>query len=117
MVDLFSDFFDGFDIYPVYHETAKCPHCGRSFAEFQKSSLLGCPECYKAFDAPLQATIKQIHQNPTHVGKVPARCGGALRQKRRYETLKREISQAVAAEDYEKAAKLHKELKEMGGEQ
>ena len=39
-----------------------------------------------------------------------------LRQKRHYEALKKQIAQAVAAEDYETAARLHKELKEIGGE-
>ena len=39
-----------------------------------------------------------------------------MKKKRRYETLKAELSQAVKNEDYEKAAKLHKELKQLENE-
>lgn len=117
MFDLFSDFFEGFDVYPVYHEVTKCPGCGYTLAHFQKSGRVGCAQCYETFRTPLATTVRRMHQNPVHKGKIPSRCAGELRQKRRYEELKKQIAQAVSAEDYETAAKLHKELKEIGGEQ
>ena len=116
MFDLFSDFFDNFDLYPVYREEKTCPRCGMTYSALQKTGRMGCEECYKTFRAPLEETVKQIHQNTSHIGKVPARCAGELKQKRRYEELKREIALAVSQEDYEKAAKLHRELKELGGD-
>ena len=116
MFDLFSDFFDNFSYYPVYREEKVCPKCKTTYSELPKTGRMGCAECYNTFRAPIEATVRQIHQNSAHTGKIPARCAGALRQKKRYEELKREIAAAVSAEDYEKAAKLHKELKELGGD-
>src|SRR3954470_16461786 len=30
-----------------------CPSCGTGYLEFRQSGLLGCPECYKAFESQL----------------------------------------------------------------
>ena len=49
MYDLFADFFNSFDVVPVYREDRRCESCGRTYYEFQKSGRLGCGECYKAF--------------------------------------------------------------------
>ena len=116
MFDLFSDFFDNFDLYPVYREEKTCPQCKMTYSELQKTGKMGCEKCYETFRIPIEETIKQIHGSVAHNGKIPSRCAGELKKKKKYEELKRGIAQAVAAEDYEKAAKLHKELKEMGGD-
>ena len=117
MYDLFSDFFDtfnNFDVFPTFADIKTCPKCGRSYQDFRKTGKLGCAECYETFYSPIATTIKQVHGTTTHTGKIPSHCADELKRKRRYETLKKELSKAVAAEDYEKAAKLHKELKSLG---
>ena len=116
MFDLFSDFFDNFDIYPVYREEIRCPDCGMTYSLLQKHGRLGCAKCCEVFKSAIEQTVKQIHQNSEHNGKVPSRCAGELKRKKRYDELKREIAMAVSEEDYEKAALLHKELKELGGD-
>lgn len=116
MYDLFSDlasFFDGFDVYPVYRNEAHCPKCGISYSEFQKSGRAGCAECYKAFAAPMETTLQRIHGNAVHKGKIPESAGAGISKKRRIEDLKTRIAKAVADEDYEQAAALHKELKDL----
>lgn len=114
MYDLFSDFFDNFDMFPVYREEKTCPQCGRRYSEFQKSGKFGCAGCYDAFRAPVAASLRQIHGTTAHTGKIPAHCAEDLKRKRHYEELKQALSKAVAAEDYETAARLHKEIKAMG---
>lgn len=117
MFDLFSDFsdfFNNFDVFPVYQDVKTCPQCGRSYSDFQKSGKFGCAQCYETFRVPVAATLKQIHQNTAHTGKLPSRSAEGLKQKRRMAELKQQLSKAVAEEDYETAAKLHKELKAMG---
>ena len=125
MYDIFSnffdnsDFFDGFDILPVNYTQPKkvvCPVCKHTFEDFQKTGKFGCGACYEAFRNPVTLTLKQIHANAKHTGKVPSHCADDLKKKRRYETLKAELSQAVKNEDYEKAAKLHKDLKQLENE-
>lgn len=117
MYDLFSDFFDSFnnfDIFPSVRETKVCPKCGRSYQDFRKSGRLGCAECYEVFFSPISSTIKQLHGNVAHTGKIPSHASDELKRKKRYEALKSELARAVSAEDYELAAKLHKEIKAMG---
>lgn len=119
MYDFFSDFFDGFDLFPeiaVRKETPVCPSCGRSYYDFQKTGKLGCGKCYDAFRPLMQQTLKQIHANPVHTGKIPLRCEGKLKRERLYESLKQQLSEAVRQEDYEKAAKLHKQIREIESE-
>ena len=116
MYDFFSDFqelFNGFDVYPVYRNEIRCKKCGTSYSHFQKSGKLGCSECYKTFSIPLEATLRQIHSNSEHKGKIPLSQSFELSKKRKAEELKAEIAKAVNCEDYERAAELHKELKNL----
>lgn len=116
MYDLFSDFFDGFGFFPessFYKEEVKCPVCGKTFRDFQKTGKLGCGKCYEVFASPLSSTLRQLHGNPIHCGKVPADCSKRIYMKRHLEELKSQLAAAVKNEDYEKAAKLHKEIREI----
>lgn len=114
MYDLFSDLFNelGF-ISPIQHEELKCPLCGHTYSDFRKSGKLGCGKCYETFSSPLSITLKQIHQNPTHLGKIPKQFDAKMKKKRELDSLKNKLSEAVKAEDYELAAKLHREIKEL----
>lgn len=115
MYDLFSDFlFNGFDVTPSFREIKTCPKCGRSFQDFRRTGKLGCGECYETFYSSLASTVKQMQGVFEHTGKIPSHSADELKRKRRYETLKKELSKAVAEENYEEAAKLHKELKALG---
>ncbi len=119
MYDLFSDFFDGFDIFmqpsPVKEEK-KCPVCGHTYSDFMRTGKIGCSECYKTFRSPIKQTLSRIHPNTVHTGKIPSKSGEELKLKRKYESLKTQLSAAVKNEDYETAAKLHKEIKAMENE-
>lgn len=115
MYDLFSDFFDSFDVFPVYREDRHCPNCGRSYYDFQKTGRLGCSECYSAFSAPVRTSLVQMQKSSTHTGKIPSKQSATLLKKRQLETLKARLAKAVSDEDYELAAKLHKEIKGLEG--
>lgn len=119
MYDLFSDFenfFNSFDTFfePVsYQSSQKCPVCGHTWADFKNTGRFGCGECYKTFRNPVTSTIRQIHATSTHTGKIPSKAGEGLKKKRQYEALKAQLQDAVKNEDYETAAKLHKQLRSM----
>jgi len=115
MYDLFSDFFDSFDIFPVYHEEMRCKNCGKTYSDFQKTGRFGCSECYNAFEEAVKRTLRQIQSADEHIGKIPAKQAQGIGKKRKIEELKTKLAKAVASEDYELAAKLHKEIKEMEG--
>lgn len=115
MYDLFSDFFDSFDVFPVYREEVRCPNCGKTYSYFQKTGKFGCSECYKTFEAPIIRTLRQIQASSEHVGKIPSKSSEGLIKKRKLSELKEKLSKAVSEENYELAAKLHKEIKELEG--
>ena len=102
MYDLFSDFFDGFDIFmqPVtVKEEKKCPVCGHTYSDFRRTGKIGCSECYKVFRTPIAETLRQVQPSTVHTGKIPSKSGEELKLKRKYETLKQELSAAVWYKD------------------
>ena len=91
----------------------KCPRCGFTQSDFKKAGRLGCAECYTTFAEALEGLLKTMHKGTRHVGKVPE----ALRQTRdlseRLTSLERNLSKAVDEEDFERAAQLRDEIKQM----
>ena len=91
----------------------KCPRCGFTQADFKKAGRLGCPECYKTFADGLEGLLKSMHKGVRHVGKVPE----AQRQTRdlsdRLKALQKKLAKAVEDENFEQAALLRDEIKQM----
>ena len=92
-------------------QDVKCPHCGMTLSKFQKTSLLGCPQDYEVFDKPLLPLIQKSHAGrTTHCGKVPARQPEDSKKQVELMELRRQLEDAVKAEDYETAAKLRDKI-------
>ncbi|HEY9174858.1 MAG TPA: UvrB/UvrC motif-containing protein [Verrucomicrobiae bacterium] len=95
----------------------KCPHCGFTQADFKKAGRLGCPDCYRTFAEGLESLLKTMHKGTRHIGKVPE----ALRQsqdfKQRVALLQKKLAKAIEQEDFEQAAQLRDEIKQLGGRQ
>ena len=91
----------------------KCPRCGFTQADFKKAGRLGCPECYKTFGEGLEGLLKSMHKGTRHVGKVPE----SLRQSRdlsdRLRMLQKKLAKAIEDENFEQAAQLRDEIKQM----
>lgn len=88
-----------------------CESCGLSFAEFKKRGLLGCSGCYKAFEEAMGPIIERMQEGATHhVGKVPRRCGSDADRQERIALLRRQLNEAIRAEQYERAATLRDQL-------
>ncbi len=121
MKDLFSEIFDMFDslemlgVQPVMKDNRKCPVCGHTWSDFNRSRKFGCGECYKTFSDNTQQVLRQAHQSSQHIGKIPSKSGAEVKAKRRLEELKRQLKEAVSKENYESAAKIHAEIKAIEG--
>jgi protein arginine kinase activator len=91
----------------------RCPRCGFTQADFKKAGRLGCPDCYRAFADGLGSLLKTMHKGTRHVGKVPE----ALRQTQdldeRVKSLQRKLAKAVEEENFEQAAQLRDEIKQL----
>lgn len=117
-----------------------CPSCGLTFAQFRQSGLLGCTGCYEAFEQQLGPLLARAHEGGTHhVGKTPKSAGTTTASKPQHAptaiaaapseppapaepaadhaakitqaaALRKQLNDAVAAEQYEKAARIRDEL-------
>jgi protein arginine kinase activator len=92
-----------------------CPQCGLTVAQFRQSGTLGCEHCYESFGPALEPLIERAHAGGTHhVGRTPRRGGEGLDLRALRMRLVRELDEAVAAEQYERAAELRDRLHELG---
>lgn len=121
-------------------QSTHCAACGLPYSQFRASGLLGCPECYRAFEGLLAPLLARAHEGGTHhVGRQPQRSRPATAivgphapnaagqsapppaasyvelpdgssAGERVVLLSRQLAEAVAAEQYERAAKLRDEL-------
>ena len=91
----------------------KCPNCGFTYMDFKKIGRLGCGECYDAFGKNLTPLLKRIHGADRHAGKIPLMVGKTVRQTRNLQELKMRMEKAITAEEFEEAAKLRDQIKDM----
>ena len=86
-----------------------CPKCGYSFSDYANTGLLGCPECYETFEEKLEPALKKLHGKSYHIKSEAKRS----KPKNKLEKLEQELEDAVKKEEYEKAAELRDEIKDM----
>lgn len=91
----------------------RCPSCGFSQTDFKKTGRLGCPDCYSTFAEPLSGLLKNMHRGVRHVGKAPRALHETKDQSFRLADLQKQLDQAIADEDFERAALLRDEIKEV----
>jgi protein arginine kinase activator len=91
-----------------------CPHCGLTFADFESGKRFGCAHDYNAWEGPVATLLAGYHGADRHVGRRPGSApeGGDDRTVRRAH-LDAALRSAVASEDYEQAARLRDELRQL----
>ena len=91
-----------------------CAFCGKKLDEFKKLGRLGCPQCYVPFEPHLTGLLRRLHGGTQHVGKVylPPDPTHA-QQEQRLAGLRRKLDHAVQAEDFERAAQLRDQIRNM----
>ena len=88
-----------------------CPTCGLKYAAFRADGRLGCPDDYDAFRPVLEPLLDRIHRTTRHAGKTPK----AAARRAELATLQERLRAAVAAENYEEAARLRDRLRQKEG--
>ena len=91
-----------------------CAACGLTTAEYQEAGLLGCAECYRAFAELLRARLPELVQVARQANR-PAPAAAAERENTeaigfQIDVLERELQDAVAMENFERAATLRDEI-------
>lgn len=106
------DFING-NSYKVQKNSITCSNCGLTYDEFKERGLLGCSKCYEEFNSYLNPIIKRIQANTEHVGKIPKMKWQGLIKKKKIDKLKESLNNSIAMEEYEKAAKIRDEIREL----
>ena len=113
---------DLFDAQSPISAEKRCKGCGSSFREISQTGKVGCAQCYQTFRKELTPLIRQLHGTVQYKGKRPT--GSALQvvppiqpmvmvEPATVEEKRRELQQAVQAQEFERAAELRDEIKEM----
>ena len=92
----------------LFQKQNTCSGCGLTYNEFRSSGLLGCERCYKTFEDDLKIILRRIHGNNKHfITKSD------LSLKRKISELREELENAVIKEEFEKAAQLRDQIKNL----
>ncbi|MCR5317345.1 MAG: UvrB/UvrC motif-containing protein [Treponema sp.] len=81
-----------------------CPVCGMGIVELRKTGKAGCPECYAIFKDDIKNLLKKNGINGSYTGSMPERLSGVHSVLNDRIVLQNKLNDAVASEDYEKAA-------------
>ncbi|MBQ7336415.1 MAG: UvrB/UvrC motif-containing protein [Clostridia bacterium] len=117
--ELNDSIFGGFFGMPTLRSASaekKCPTCGCTYSDIAKGGKVGCPECYNVFGDELARTIHAVHGTTTHTGAVPSRHRAKQERMEQLKKLKKSMQEAIAKEDFERAASLRDEIRKMESE-
>ncbi len=90
----------------------KCRVCGATWAKIKKSRKVGCPDCWAQFGKEIREEFLSGAYGPKHAGNIPEKAPDG-KPSRAF--LEKELKEAVAKQNYRKAARLRKMLDELDG--
>ncbi len=90
-----------------------CPECHLRASDFKKTSRLGCAACYTRFAADLAPLLASMHKGTRHAGKVPSKVRVPAGPPPSLASLRQALEAAVAAEQYEDAARLRDQIRRL----
>jgi len=94
-------------------ESGECPTCGMIVSEFKKDGRLGCPDCYASFASHIRRVHKRLSGAIRHRGKLPQSLLSYKELLMDKERLKTQLHDAVSQEDYETAAVIRDQIREI----
>ena len=101
----------------VEEKSLSCKHCHMTYEEFLQSGVVGCPKCYEAFQQPMKSCIKNIQGAIKHTGKIPkgfqSEAEQLVHSMSEVDILSIQLQQAIEKEEFEEAAKLRDQIREL----
>lgn len=118
MPDMFGGLLQSFlgGALPARSGASRCPVCSSTYGDITNTGKVGCSKCYEAFYEELLPSIKRIHGNTKHSGKVPqgieyTEVKTESKPEIELESLKAELQKAIAEQNFELAAELRDKIK------
>ncbi len=101
-------------------KTERCPRCGSTFSDIAGEGKAGCSECYKTFYDKLLPSIRRMHGETRYQGKISAGREASAEipdagNADKIRELREAMDKAVAAQNFEEAAKIRDEIKALEG--
>ena len=93
-----------------------CAGCGWSLADFKQKGRLGCAQCYETFAEQLEPLLQRMHNATSHTGRLPGIDEAQLQRIQQLSELRGKLESAIREEQYENAAQLRDELKQLESE-
>ena len=91
----------------------KCPTCGTTFFDIQKTGKMGCGDCYKKFSDSISELLRKIHGADRHVGKMPLGAYENIDREQDFVALRKKMQELISQEAFEQAAVIRDRLKEL----
>ncbi len=115
--NMLANFFPEFSYsLPSVDNSERCPVCGTSFEEVIRSGMMGCADCYGVFYDKLKPSLSRIHGRAVHAGKIGAGFNeSAASIEDKIKELNQKMDDAVKVQNFELAAELRDEIKQLGG--
>jgi protein arginine kinase activator len=117
LVDFLAQMGKGLPLetHPGVHQ---CSFCGLSLDDFKRTGRLGCAHCWVEFEGQLRPLLRRLHGGTRHVGKIylspdPHEADRTAR----LISLRRSLQRAIEDEDFERAATLRDEVRELESEE
>ena len=116
---LLSSFFS--NALPAVSGATHCKSCGSTLNDIKRTGKVGCADCYETFFSELLPTIRSVPGNTEHKGKRPGDVAYTVSEEQTEENadklaqLKTQLKQAIEKENFERAAQLRDEIKELEG--
>lgn len=107
---------------PESAQAERCEVCGASFADIAEQGKMGCAHCYDQFRSRLLPMIERIHGAAKHKGKRPGDAALRIPEKNQklavteigeLEAKKLKLKKAIEEQNFEEAAVLRDEIKEL----
>ncbi len=112
----FDPFTNLFAVSPRQENSKKivrCSVCNTDITDIRRTGRVGCAHCYTLFNSTMEPIIKKIHGSAVHTGSIPKSAGAKLSAKRILDEKREKLRNAVSNEDYETAAKLRDEIRNL----
>lgn len=94
-----------------------CSRCKLSYKEFKKTGRLGCAQCYQDFRDELKPMLLKIHGRSQHAGRMPRVSPEEQEQQQVLADLRKRMEEAVAQENFEEAALLRDQIKQLASQE
>lgn len=115
--ELFAPFSDLLSFEKV--EDIVCPVCKTTLKQLKSSLMVGCPNCYEAFNKEIQEIVKRIAPFSSHkqdIESIKKEKNKPATKQDKIATLRAEMAQAVKEERYEDASKIKKKIQKLESE-